>query len=87
VGATKICCDQQMSDAEVCQRYGLLGEAAMGATKICCDQQMLDAEVCGQRYGLLGEAAVELGARRRLGFGVVLRMRRTAFVVVWLTIH
>jgi hypothetical protein len=66
VGAIKICCDQQMSDAEVCQRYGLLGEAAMGATKICCDQQMSDAEVC-QRYCLLGEAAVELGARRRQG--------------------
>jgi hypothetical protein len=57
VGATKICCDQQMSDAEACQRYALLGEAAVRATKIYCDQQMSDAEAC-QRYALLGDTAV-----------------------------
>jgi hypothetical protein len=56
-----------MSDAEACQRYGLLGEAAMGATKICCDQQMSDTAEAWERYGLVGEAVVELGARRRQG--------------------
>jgi hypothetical protein len=44
-----IYCGQQMSDADACQRYALLGEAPVEATKICCDQQMSDAEAC-QRY-------------------------------------
>jgi hypothetical protein len=51
-GATKICCDQQMSGPEA--YHGLLGGVAAGATKICCDQQMSGPEAY---HGLLGGVA------------------------------